>query len=447
MTSQLVRSLLSLEVDENTEITSFSETPAKPTIAKDLTEAEEEVRQVEDENKKDDEVYREQQSEKEAELLATQFFAEMDYGTPGSFDCPGCCPANQDAGDVALIDASIEPAEPSDSEGTDVDTELRTYFLMDKCLGRMFSGKFSDASYQETQYFKTLIKTHPQAGMEDWIDHASMKGQLADQFAIKVLNFIQATAIISMKVLKACFSITKKTAKLLGAGYKTVRNRMLPIMKNSTKVVSFWDKKLSKLVTRLDPEKMREQKIEAFPYQEFVKVSKAIIKAHDLVSQAESYADKDNADSQMMQIINTLEAAGIRVNAATGKIDNLRLSSKRKVGTIVELGYTPDHLPECIAISREVAKRSDNADVSPMEKSIAHLQSLVSKKLDVQKKLATKKVLKDDREKDIVKQAVETDVRIRYITQAAVAISATLNTLMNDLMHICAACEKSLSKD
>ena len=445
MSSQLIRSLLSLEADENTEIASFSETPAKPTVAKDLTEAEQEVRQVEEENQENDQEYREQQAEKEAELLAKQFFSEMDYGTPGSFICPGCSPSNQDAGDAALIDASIEIAEPSDDENAEA--ELRTYFLMDKCLGHVFSGDLSTASYQETQYFNHLIQTHPKQGMEEWIDQATLDQQSRNQFMMKLLNFLDAAAIISAKALKACFSITSKTAKLLSAGYKTIRNRLLPIMKNSTKVIEFWDKKMSKLVTRLDQKAMDKQKVEAFPFQDFVRISKAVIKAHDLVAQSETYAEKPNADSQMMQIIKTLEVAGIKVDAATGKINNFELASKRKVGTLIELGYTPSHFPECIAISREVAKRTENADSSPMEKSITHLQGIVSNKLTLQKKLEDKKALKDDREKEIVRHAVEVDVRIRYITQATVAISATLNTLMNDLMHVCAACEKSLSKE
>ena len=136
------KDLFSLSSDlEDQEIQTFSETKAEPATTEELTEAEDQISDLENQEREEDSDYRQEHSERveydtiddmvdgsdksKEELMAMDSYRlrstmilnkTFDYGTPAGSDsasCPECGPSYEDAADAAIIDAEITPTAPT----------------------------------------------------------------------------------------------------------------------------------------------------------------------------------------------------------------------------------------------------------------------------------------------------------------------------------------------
>lgn len=359
------------------EIESFSETPAEETSVEELDKAEEQI------------------AEEETETT-------LDYATPGSIEDPSCvggsCPSC-DAGDVAIIDAELAPADGE--SGDDLAEDEEVDFSADLKLYQRIDHKLTHSPFVACESFSDVI--------------GSLIGALK--------------------------SITMKIAKYTNRVYKFSRNKIAATHLRLQTVYALWNRKLSKNLSDVDADRLNELEVEAFPYDVWIDAAKISLAAFEMVHAAERvvFDPGDTAVTNSMdRFADKLKQLGISINIPQNRINVDSLLDTRKFESISSLGYSKSQVPNCLRYFGDIAKRVPKGDLNTLEATTTKvINRLTQFAASINTAVDEGRLKKDSKEyREEVDKLLHYTVRYDFILTCMKCSYFLFDKLSADILHI-----------
>lgn len=510
-----LETFFSVDKDEEQNIQSFSETPAKPTKAKDLTETEDEVQEIHKQTEEEDKEYRdehtpedddqtgddlgdfgedttdtseggtdentennEDNSEEESddqmkdgsdkddftlramseyEIRTTKIISKkaLEYATSSGPDivggCAGCSKGNEDAADAAIIDAEITPVErtvPKGGNGSDNGGGSDDFGSSDSGSSDDDFDLGDDFSLYYDKYLAAVNKFRTIAAQEDLLD-MSLHNLLDNAKAIVGITakgVAATTRTIVQDILPAAFNVAKKAGEILANAFVYVKNIAAKIVANKTLLLRVWNTKIKLYLKVVSTEKLAKMKVQCFNKEDFLKIGKATIDVYDtLTKNGDKVANAKLSDKIIVKLINALSSIGVVIDVTKDKIDLSKLYEKRKIGSIMDLGYTPDNIEECILWCIDVSKRIPEEDnASPMLAGFAKVHSFFKSRNNAfERNAANNKISAEKRQEDIGIY-VSSELKVKFGADASRIVYQIWNELIAEMLEVCEKYEKAL---
>lgn len=472
----------SVENDEEQPIQSFSETPAEPVKARDLTEAEDEVQQIHKQVEKDDDEYREEHTQdedteednsedadedmmddgsnlSEETLLAMNEFdirmtkiipkRYLEYATPSGADtvggCSGCSKGTEDAADVAIIDAEVTPVKktvpnaPNNESSSGGGDDLGGGGMDDDMGG-------DDFSFYYHKYID-LSNDFAFAAQEGFITAAI--GNLFKTAAATTNILLDSAAGITSFMLKdllpVAFKIAKKTGAVLAHTYGFVRNVSSKLIVNKSLLTKVWNSKLKLYRKHVSVEKLQKEEVDGFEYNDFIAIAKSTIEIHDLMqANANKISDLKSSSPLFEKITSKFKAIGVVIDIVNDKIDLSELMGKHSTKTVTDHGFGPEHIEECMKYCKEISSRIPLKGQSPILAGLSGIANFMKKHDDtLVAEVKNKKIAPAKRKKDI-DIYVSAELKIKFGADTTRAIYHIWNIMTTDMIKVCEKYEKAL---
>jgi len=342
--------------NESETIETFGETPVPEVQKKELSDAEDEIKDTEEEraDKNSDDEADVDDMDDEA-IMKHRFIPKLSTSevigdAPETSVCPSCA----DAGDVAIIDAEVSPADEEDTgagddgnnlgEGTGVGPELKAYALYKKQLR---SQTDLTMKYDPDAFI---------AGLEDLGSiFSAIKGLLG--------------------------SLTVKIAKYTRRVYMFSRKKIMSTFMRLQTVQAFYERKLIKHINDVDVERLNSSEIEAWPYETWVEAAKIALMSFEMVNTAERivFEPGEEATTNTIKMLRErLERLGINVNLSSNRIVMDELLDKRRYQSIQDHGYTKSQIQNCMRYFKDISKRVPKGDDNHLESIINNVTKKVT---------------------------------------------------------------------
>jgi len=499
-----LETFFSVDKDEEQNIQSFSETPAKPTKAKDLTETEDEVQQIHEQTKEEDKEYRDEHTPEDdtagglddtlggdlgdtGEAAATDTSDEtipnedqmtdgseiaeesllkmneyeirmtkiipskyLEYATSSGPDvvggCAGCSKGNEDAADAAIIDAEITPVEKTVPNNPDNGSD-NSGGSSDFGGGDMEPPSDDSFSFYYKQYTdatRHLAYIVAQEGMfSDAI--SNILGTTSNLVGTVAKGAGVVTDELVHKILPAAFGVAKKAGAILAGAYTAVRNTISRILVNKSLLLKVWNTKIKLYLKKVSTERLAKIKIQAFSREDLIKIGKITIDIHDtLVKNGDKITDIKLSDKLVSDIIQQLKAIGIVVDVINDKISLAKYYESRKIGSIMDLGYSPEHIEECILWCIDVSKRIRTKDQSPMLAGFVKIQGFFKSRNNAFVKNAANDKLSPEKRKQDIGIYVSSELKVKFGADVSRIVYKIWNELIAQMLDICEKYEKAL---
>lgn len=513
-----LETFFSVDKDEEQNIQSFSETPAKPTKAKDLTETEDEVQQIHKQTEDEDKEYREEhtpedddqqeddlgdfgedtasdtseesstdntenndednseeesddqmkdgsdeddfslQAMSEYEIRTTKIISKkaLEYATSSGPDvvggCAGCSKGNEDAADAAIIDAEITPAERtvpkgggngsdngggSDDFGSDDSGSSDDDFNFD-----------DDFSLCYDKYIEAVNKMHMIAAQEDLLDMSihNILETANNLVGLTARGVAATTRALVDDVLPAAFKVAKKAGEILANAFVYTKNVVSKIIANKTLLLRVWNTKIKLYLKVVSTEKLAKMKVQCFSKEDFLKIGKATINVHDtLTKNGDKVANAKLSDKIIVNLMKELASIGVEIDVTKDKIDLSKLYEKRKIGSIMDLGFTPDNIEECMLWCIDVSKRIPEEDnASPMLAGFAKVHGFFKSRNNAFQRNAANKKLSIEKRQEDIGIYVSSELKVKFGADASRIVYQIWNELIAQMLEVCEKYEKAL---
>ena len=489
------KDLFSLSSDlEDQEIQTFSETKAEPATTEELTEAEDQISDLENQEREEDSDYRQEHSERveydtiddmvdgsdksKEELMAMDSYRlrstmilnkTFDYGTPAGSDsasCPECGPSYEDAADAAIIDAEITPASPTvdpnkkpmnpsggDSGGfgggssgdddmfgdddfsfmANVDTLLTFTSLCNK-----IAKSNDNLTYLEYTLGCQLLKKESFIpAQENWDDYTvARKVTLRTIF----LDLCQSAAHYAPLLFKGLLKIINSTKRFIVKSATKLQRVFHELSDNSEKLCEFWQVKMKKYILKANVEKLESAELLGFEFSDWVTVVKTCLRILETVDKsANSLVASSDADAMMTKIVEDIQSIGIKTSSTGTKTDNTELMEKWTKGSVIELGFNPRVMSGCMNYIAQIVSVLGKDD-SAIHKA---LMKVVEKTESVLQGIKDNKEVGDDTKK-LSYQILQADVAVRYLTTIVTTVQKLLNRCVKQVYLICKKYEAAM---
>ena len=489
------KDLFSLSSDlEDQEIQTFSETKAEPATTEELTEAEDQIADLENQEREEDSDYRQEHSERveydtiddmvdgsdksKEELMAMDSYRlrstmilnkTFDYGTPAGSDsasCPECGPSYEDAADAAIIDAEITPTAPTvdpnkkpmnpsggDSGGfgggssgdddmfgdddfsfmANVDTLLTFTSLCNK-----IAKSNDNLTYLEYTLGCQLLKKESFIpAQENWDDYTvARKVTLRTIF----LDLCQSAAHYAPRLFKGLLKIINSTKRFIVKSATKLQRVFHELSDNSEKLCEFWQVKMKKYILKANVEKLESAELLGFEFSDWVTVVKTCLRILETVDKsANSLVASSDADAMMTKIVEDIQSIGIKTSSTGTKTDNTELMEKWTKGSVIELGFNPRVMSGCMNYIAQIVSVLGKDD-SAIHKA---LMKVVEKTESVLQGIKDNKEVGDDTKK-LSYQILQADVAVRYLTTIVTTVQKLLNRCVKQVYLICKKYEAAM---
>ena len=489
------KDLFSLSSDlEDQEIQTFSETKAEPATTEELTEAEDQISDLENQEREEDSDYRQEHSERveydtiddmvdgsdksKEELMAMDSYRlrstmilnkTFDYGTPAGSDsasCPECGPSYEDAADAAIIDAEITPTAPTvdpnkkpmnpsggDSGGfgggssgdddmfgdddfsfmANVDTLLTFTSLCNK-----IAKSNDNLTYLEYTLGCQLLKKESFIpAQENWDDYTvARKVTLRTIF----LDLCQSAAHYAPRLFKGLLKIINSTKRFIVKSATKLQRVFHELSDNSEKLCEFWQVKMKKYILKANVEKLESAELLGFEFNDWVTVVKTCLRILETVDKsANSLVASSDADAMMTKIVEDIQSIGIKTSSTGTKTDNTELMEKWTKGSVMELGFNPRVMSGCMNYIAQIVSVLGKDD-SAIHKA---LMKVVEKTESVLQGIKDNKEVGDDTKK-LSYQILQADVAVRYLTTIVTTVQKLLNRCVKQVYLICKKYEAAM---
>ena len=489
------KDLFSLSSDlEDQEIQTFSETKAEPATTEELTEAEDQISDLENQEREEDSDYRQEHSERveydtiddmvdgsdksKEELMAMDSYRlrstmilnkTFDYGTPAGSDsasCPECGPSYEDAADAAIIDAEITPTAPTvdpnkkpmnpsggDSGGfgggssgdddmfgdddfsfmSNIDTLLTFTSLCNK-----IAKSNDNLTYLEYTLGCQLLKKESFIpAQENWDDYTvARKVTLRTIF----LDLCQSAAHYAPLLFKGLLKIINSTKRFIVKSATKLQRVFHELSDNSEKLCEFWQVKMKKYILKANVEKLESAELLGFEFNDWVTVVKTCLRILETVDKsANSLVASSDADAMMTKIVEDIQSIGIKTSSTGTKTDNTELMEKWTKGSVIELGFNPRVMSGCMNYIAQIVSVLGKDD-SAIHKA---LMKVVEKTESVLQGIKDNKEVGDDTKK-LSYQILQADVAVRYLTTIVTTVQKLLNRCVKQVYLICKKYEAAM---
>ena len=489
------KDLFSLSSDlEDQEIQTFSDTKAEPATTEELTEAEDQIADLENQEREEDSDYRQEHSERveydtiddmvdgsdksKEELMAMDSYRlrstmilnkTFDYGTPAGSDsasCPECGPSYEDAADAAIIDAEITPTAPTvdpnkkpmnpsggDSGGfgggssgdddmfgdddfsfmANVDTLLTFTSLCNK-----IAKSNDNLTYLEYTLGCQLLKKESFIpAQENWDDYTvARKVTLRTIF----LDLCQSAAHYAPLLFKGLLKIINSTKRFIVKSATKLQRVFHELSDNSEKLCEFWQIKMKKYILKANVEKLESAELLGFEFNDWVTVVKTCLRILETVDKsANSLVASSDADAMMTKIVEDIQSIGIKTSSTGTKTDNTELMEKWTKGSVMELGFNPRVMSGCMNYIAQIVSVLGKDD-SAIHKA---LMKVVEKTESVLQGIKDNKEVGDDTKK-LSYQILQADVAVRYLTTIVTTVQKLLNRCVKQVYLICKKYEAAM---
>ena len=489
------KDLFSLSSDlEDQEIQTFSETKAEPATTEELTEAEDQISDLENQEREEDSDYRQEHSERveydtiddmvdgsdksKEELMAMDSYRlrstmilnkTFDYGTPAGSDsasCPECGPSYEDAADAAIIDAEITPTAPTvdpnkkpmnpsggDSGGfgggssgdddmfgdddfsfmANVDTLLTFTSLCNK-----IAKSNDNLTYLEYTLGCQLLKKESFIpAQENWDDYTvARKVTLRTIF----LDLCQSAAHYAPLLFKGLLKIINSTKRFIVKSATKLQRLFHELSDNAEKLCEFWQIKMKKYILKANVEKLESAELLGFEFNDWVTVVKTCLRILETVDKsANSLVASSDADAMMTKIVEDIQSIGIKTSSTGTKTDNTELMEKWTKGSVMELGFNPRVMSGCMNYIAQIVSVLGKDD-SAIHKA---LMKVVEKTESVLQGIKDNKEVGDDTKK-LSYQILQADVAVRYLTTIVTTVQKLLNRCVKQVYLICKKYEAAM---
>ena len=452
--------LFELENKENKEIQSFSETPAPVHKPKEVTEAEDEIKDEEKENKEDDQKYREEHNDDEdateddfgdtsseneisQDLNATdeddaqandstaQMFANMttydilrtrmirlEYGTQagdGDNSCIGCSVGTADAADAVIIDSEVDSAEP-----TEDGAETSWGGEGGGSGGGDFGGDSGGGDDGLAFYHEFGLE-----GYEPMFqDAASLNYRTSF-----VRSFIRDVLSVGAHITKGVISSVKAAIPYVAKCFNFVKayaKRAAKCLMTTKQLAKFYRWKLRKYISYIDVNKLKAAKVEATAGKVWLLASDICANIAKLLDSVDDSVIADKAKFIKLNKAVTAEFKKIGVNLAGDDRERLvGFLKARKAASVYQLGYTPDNIVNYFKHLEYIGEITSNTRIASLKELISKLGSSI------------KKLVSSDKEGANVWSA-----RCNYILGCNDTLMMVCNVLVDDLSHVAAVYER-----
>lgn len=491
----MIANLFSLSSDlEDQEIQTFSDTKAEPATTEELTEAEDQIADLENQEREEDSDYRQEHSERveydtiddmvdgsdksKEELMAMDSYRlrstmilnkTFDYGTPAGSDsasCPECGPSYEDAADAAIIDAEITPTAPTvdpnkkpmnpsggDSGGlgggssggddmfgdddfsfmSNIDTLLTFTSLCNK-----IAKSNDNLTYLEYTLGCQLLKKESYIpAQENWDDYTvARKVTLRTIF----LDLCQSAAHYAPLLFKGLLKIINSTKRFIVKSATKLQRVFHELSDNSEKLCEFWQVKMKKYILKANVEKLESAELLGFEFNDWVTVVKTCLRILETVNKsADSLVASGDADAMMTKIVEDIQSIGIKTSSTGTKTDNTELMEKWTKGSVMELGFNPRVMSGCMNYIAQIVSVLGKDD-SAIHKA---LMKVVEKTESVLQGIKDNKEVGDDTKK-LSYQILQADVAVRYLTTIVTTVQKLLNRCVKQVYLICKKYEAAM---
>lgn len=443
-----------LNEDENKAIQPLTETPSKVYKPKNLTEAEDEIKEIDKDEKEKDDEYREAHSDDDNEedtmddyevvnpdetvdsigdknvsdeeidekmmnfttyqLLTTQFL-KLEYGTPAGSDsglCPSC--GTEDAADAAIIDSEItdaERTEPFEASGGDT--------------GGFSSG---DTGTSDDEFGGDFSFYYEQrAALEKCIPGTE--------------NFFKTFGAIFKFSEKVFHTVAQNATRLIRATLRVGEHNLVKVRY----MAKFYQFKLTKLINFIDDEQLDKIEVEAWPADLWYSIEQQCFKIYDLCKDVDKQlAAKPGAFKDIKAKYDKLYKA-IKVDTSLNgvKSGTHALFDLRRAGNVSSLGYGKDAVVKSF---RHLEELGDIVGVSAMKEITVSLKkAALHIKAETEKLKAKQKTGIDDanikKEMDML-QAY--NLRYNYLSNCVQIYTEITSRMTDDLYRVSKAYETSI---
>lgn len=451
-----------LSTDENKVIQPLTETPAKVYTPKNLTDAEDEIKDKDKEEKDKDEEYREEHEEDDEEegvdtddydvvspdetvdsigdentsdedidsklmklttyqLLTTQFL-KLEYGTPSGSDsglCPSC--GSEDAADAAIIDNEISGAERTEPFGSTSGGGGGDSFGGGDDFGGDEGGGDDDFDMDFSFYYKQRIALeHCVPGTENFV--RTFTGLF--EFGEKIFH-----------------TVAKNATRVIRAALRVAEHNLVKVRY----MAKFYQFKLTKLINFIDDEALAKVNVEAWSADDWTKIKEGCTEVFGLCKDIEDQlaAEPGKFKGIKEKYENAYKAINVNINEHESKNNTHELFKLRKGGSLAELNYGKDNV---VRMFRQLEELGEIVGTSAMSEITVSLKKAA---LHIKKETTRLKGLQavkpDDaklkKEMDLL-QAY--NLRYNFLANCVNTYVAITDRLTDDLYRVSKAFETSI---
>jgi len=456
-----------LSADENKVIQPLTETPAKVYTPKNLTDAEDEIKDKDKEEKDKDEEYREEHEEDDEEegvdtddydvvspdetvdsigdentsdedidsklmklttyqLLTTQFL-KLEYGTPSGSDsgiCPSC--GSEDAADAAIIDNEISGAERTEPFGS-TDNNGGGF----GGSGGDFGGGFGDSEGGE-------------GGEDDFGSDFSFyyKQRVALEHCVPgTENFVRTFTGLFEFGEKIFHTVAKHATRVIRAALRVAEHNLVKVRY----MAKFYQFKLTKLINFIDDEALAKVNVEAWPADDWTKIKEGCSEVFGLCKDIENQlaAEPGKFKGIKEKYEKAYKAINVNIDVQESKNNTHELFKLRKGGTLAELNYGKDNVVRMFRQLEELGEIVGTSAMSEitvsLKKAALHIKTETTKLKGLQAAKPGDAKLK--KEMDLL-QAY--NLRYNFLANCVNTYVAITDRLTDDLYRVSKAFETSI---
>lgn len=270
----------------------------------------------------------------------------LEYGTPAGIDVidEGSC---QDAGDVAIIDSEIQPAEGTQDE--EEDKEETTFEASDD----------ENPAEEFEMYYQCTMQYEAAIGRE---------------------NFFDILKTIGSKLLSICSKLSFKIIKYIRKTLLFGKKKLLNVMLHKQNIMKLWKFKISRNINNIDYDRVMEYEVESYPYELWSKLASLSIQLFDVISDTKKLVtdpESNYSKHRLKDLNERLKNMGVEVDLLSNKISIAELTDSRKLQSLRDHGFTKAVLPNTINYMIEVSKRIPNGSLNHIEKTLQEATELI----------------------------------------------------------------------
>lgn len=343
---------------------------------------------------------------------------KLSYGDgTNSSTTPGTCPACADAADAAIIDAEISQDEESDEPGSKEYDEKREEAVEgDNGMGDMGDGFGEDE-------LTGGLGDEPGAGETEGTEEENANTENLPAFKAHIpgqerwKEDMEFGAGLAVEMFARLINVGSKA-------WRRIRDRRMRAAKNIVFIQRFWEKKLSKILNRINTNELAKQKALAFPAEDWVRIAKTLMPAIDFIVGANKYVlanDTNVQTPELKKVTTLLDQVGIKLDFENNDADMSDFNDLHARDSVVELGYTPRNIESLVNYVGKLGKLMDK---------------------DVALKLKTRnenllKVLKESSRKEPNSEIVKAQItRMDYSFLIESVVYRATDLLISDLLHV-----------
>ena len=324
--------------------------------------------------------------QKQTALTTRRFKETLEYGTPAGVDeAPepsGSCPGCNDVGDAIIIDASIVETEGS-TKGENEDEGTSTNMPEENTAPEPTPEESAELPEddEDTNVEKELkalfrIQNHMFLNLttDKLVDASKIYG------AETIFDLLKGMIVHAHNLLSRAFVGLVKYGRRT---YKYCRNRYFSAEKRYVACARFWKSKLNENLSAVDAERFAESEANVFPYEVWTRCVRAVTVLNNFILHTDTAVfdrSKEVICKPIKEAQNVVEQTGTKIGVGKDRLDTEDLMSQHKFGSMKQLGYTLEILPNCIRQLSQLSECVHGGDSTVLTKSIDNTMEKLAKR-------------------------------------------------------------------